>query len=160
MVKLICGVCKKEFFRRQRSNKYCSKECYYKKKKLRGDKVVWTKEMKKSLSDQYTGKGNPNYGNPKGRKDYKRPEFSGDKHPLWKGGYWIDDKGYKIYESSVLNGAEHRLVVEEHIGRKLLSTEIVHHINKDKLDNRIENLMVCTRAEHMNIHRDDLSKDK
>jgi type II secretory pathway component PulL len=37
---------------------------------------------------------------------------------------------------------KHRVVMEEHIGRPLLPTETVHHINGDKLDNRIENLEI------------------
>jgi HNH endonuclease len=36
----------------------------------------------------------------------------------------------------------HRWVVEQHIKRKLLPTEIIHHKNGNKLDNRIENLQI------------------
>lgn len=49
--------------------------------------------------------------------------------------------------------AEYRLVMEKHIGRELRPLEIVHHINEDPLDNRIENLQLVTRAEHINLHR-------
>lgn len=72
---------------------------------------------------------------------------------------WYEIKGSKAnseYERVFKDGRirpKHRVVVEEHIGRKLESNECIHHINFEKKDNRIENLHVFNdRAAHRRAH--------
>lgn len=47
---------------------------------------------------------------------------------------------------------EHILVVESQLGRCLADDEVVHHKNKNRADNRIENLQVMTFREHAGLH--------
>lgn len=58
--------------------------------------------------------------------------------------YWENGKRIRIHE--------HRLVMQNHLGRKLRRDEYVHHINHDVRDNRIENLQIMTADEHNKLH--------
>lgn len=48
----------------------------------------------------------------------------------------------------------HRVVVERYLGRKLLPDESVHHIDEDRTNNKIENLIVFeTNGHHIAYHK-------
>jgi hypothetical protein len=92
-------------------------------------------------------------------KGVKRPEFSKENHPNWKGGQRIG-MGYveiKAYDHPYANKSGYirrsRLVMEKYLKRYLKHEEIVHHINFDKMDDHIENLkLFINNSEHSKFH--------
>lgn len=55
------------------------------------------------------------------------------------------------------NGAgkvmEHVFVMAEHIGRPLNKNECVHHKDRDRTNNSIDNLLLMTLSEHAKLHQ-------
>lgn len=100
----------------------------------------------------------------------KAPRPRGDKSHRWKGGQFIDTDGYRKIRvenhprkrnyNGVVYIAEHILVMEKHLGRYLEKDEVVHHINRNRLDNRIENLQVMTHREHSKLHNTKNMSDR
>ena len=145
----VCPICGKSFFVKQSlknriSHKVCcSKECSAKYRS------IW-----------FSGSGNHQYGllgelNPTFKSNEKKSVYgyilvNSPNHPFKNGGGFV---------------FKHRLVVEENAdkfddkyfveidGKKYLSPKYeVHHINENRIDNRIENLMILTKGEHRAIH--------
>jgi hypothetical protein len=63
---------------------------------------------------------------------------------------------WQKYNRSYINGKKgillHRHIMEQFIGRKLDNDEVVHHKNGDQGDNRIENLELMEKVDHLKMH--------
>lgn len=63
----------------------------------------------------------------------------------------ISHGGYRVIRASGKPEYLHRFIMQNHLGRKLLTSEHVHHKNGVKTDNRVENLEIMTNSEHWKI---------
>lgn len=83
---------------------------------------------------------------------------TGEQSANWKGGRRALKSGYvRIYapeHPKAHNGTvfEHRLVMEEKLGRLLEPGEVVHHIDGDKSNNHPDNLELKTHGDHIREH--------
>jgi hypothetical protein len=116
-----CLYCKENFKSRSKKRKYCSHNCY---------------------SQSRIG-------------EKRNIDVKGYKNANWKGGRRYDKDGYILIHSPYhpfCDGdgyvREHRLVMEKYIKRFLKKKEVVHHINENRKDNKIENLELLFKKEH------------
>ena len=93
----------------------------------------------------------------------KQGEEKADKCNAWRGGRYYTN-GYKMLYAPNHHKAvaskyvyEHILVAEKALGRDIKKPEVLHHINRNKLDNRVENLYLFkNHSEHMKFHRNPI----
>lgn len=82
-----------------------------------------------------------------------------ENHHLWKGGLF-DHNGYKrinVYEGDGNRRLpmQHVDIMENHIGRKLEPDEIVHHIDRNRSNNELDNLQIMKRTDHSKLHYEE-----
>ena len=63
---------------------------------------------------------------------------------------YLDAKGYPRWRDS--GRLAHRTMVEKRLGMKIPAGFVVHHINWDKKDFRINNLTLMTEMAHLKLH--------
>jgi hypothetical protein len=84
----------------------------------------------------------------------------GPEHPAWKGGSYMsggyryvrDPSGARKLDGSSKSRAEHIVVAEQKLGRRLRKGEHVHHLNGSQFENRPANLLVLNAGHHRALH--------
>jgi len=68
-------------------------------------------------------------------------------------GFTIKPNGYVEYTRGENKGRSvHVVAMEKSIGRRLRPNEVVHHIDHDRSNNELSNLMLMSRSEHSSLH--------
>lgn len=141
-----CAYCGKQFHRKENHKRkniknYCSTTCANNDKKIR-----------------YSGSGNHQYG------------LKGNLNASWKSDERFSFYGYKLIraENHPFKNCdnfvfEHRLIAEKYLlndensivinDKQYLSPDyVVHHLNFDRQDNDVKNLLIMKNGEHTSLH--------
>jgi len=159
----ICRECGKIYLiqsaqERKTSSKYCSRRCngINRKKALMEHIEEYPETMKRTWR---TAKGEK-------RKIRLRKEMMGASNPAWKGGvtYFKTHGNYKgvkyircpkeFMEMARKDGyvMEHRVLVAQQIERCLKRTEVVHHLDHNPTNNKLENLVLYVNNKDHKLH--------
>jgi hypothetical protein len=124
-------------------------------------------KISKARIGRFGGNKNPMYG--KHHSKISRKKISetrlarnftgmiGPDNPSWNGGKSIKDGYIMILKRDHPNANargyvhEHRLVMESKLGRNLGKNEIVHHLDGDKKNNCIDNLVRMSQSDHLKL---------
>lgn len=98
-------------------------------------------------------------------KNGKNCTARGEDSPHWKNGIRKRGRYISIYAPNHPHARdgyvlEHRLTMEKHIGRYLLSKEHVHHLDGNPKNNNISNLKLMSQSQHSSHHNKNRERDE
>ena len=171
-----CLYCGKTFYRNNRHNanwkraKYCSRDCVTKSQSHDIDENIVIKmheegktivEISSELGCSATPVRKALTKHGLSRTAAPRVGiFNGDKNPAWQGGRRVRTDGYVVVWTPEGEMLEHQYVVEKHIGRKLFPSEVIHHIDRNKQNNDINNLQIMGRSDHAKVHANEMQEGR
>lgn len=148
----------------------CKKDCKISNGKYKRTCVICGKEFNTTLTEIKRGGGNC-CSRKCYYKRFKKIVKKGKESPNWNGGRIKTISGYiEVYcpEHKISNNRgyvfEHLLVMEKFLGRYIKKEEVVHHIDENKSNNDINNLMLFPTigahiAFHHKLRREKARKD-
>lgn len=145
---LNCPMCNKQIkiykndWRIKHSKKiYCSKKC-----SINASKKGALQKCQYCGNEFYTTRNK--FCSKKCATEYKKEHYN---HKIYLEGQYL--AGYEKDYNKKGNYKVHRKIIEDLLGRKLNPNEIVHHKDENKLNNKLSNLKIMSRAEHSRYHR-------
>ena len=89
--------------------------------------------------------------------DRRQDHLGGPRVPVGSRRQENSGRGYMYYVIKIADPSawvyEHRYIMERKLKRPLLSSEHVHHIDENTLNNSPDNLMILSAAEHLQHHQ-------
>jgi hypothetical protein len=150
-IKTNCLYCDKEFTTYKKNKaKYCSISCGISARNKTSQNPCYSRDI--------TGDKNPMFGKGQSGSDNGMYGRTKESNPAWNGGRKIRKDGYILViapeehpnKADGIYILEHRIVMENKIGRYLEPSEVVHHIDGNPSNNNIENLeLFSSQSEHI-----------
>lgn len=160
--KCVCMQCSKEYATHYKGSKYCShvcqgaaraakpllKICEWCSKEYDARKHNKGRGIKRANEQKYCSRACM----ARQRATY----YHGKIHHKWNGGQFFDNGYIRLVtrreDGSRYMPMQHRVFMLERLGREYTQDEVVHHINRNRSDNDINNLQVMTRSGHSKYH--------